>query len=1322
MADFNASPYWDDFEATNGALEKNYMRILFRPGFAVQARELTQIQSIVQNQIKQFGDHIFKDGSPVIGGHLTLDTSINYVKLEQQFGGQDIDLDEVFGLVVYNTGTPKVRAKVIQTYSTTTDRTLLVKYLRGSGFTSGQTIIRSGINYANVATGANTTGTGSVVSINQGVFYVDGFFVTVPPQTIVLEPYSTTPTYRVGLEIDEEVVTESVDNALLDPAQEAFNYQAPGAHRYQYGLVLAKRTLESVDDSRFFELLRVENGVITRQVSYPIYSELEKTLARRTYDESGDYVVKPFRINISANTPIGQSEDLNTFIINVEPGKGYIKGFEFETIGTKKISADRARTYQSNRDYNLSLYYGNSVELANVFGSVTNGIVFSDNLDEIDIHCVSNNQVDLSGLSPKYFSTRIGTAKLRNLDRTSSANVYTAYLTDINFNPIISLTGANSPDTRSLNLGSNFSSTTNAYSGGTISMIDQISGETASIVSYNGTTKVATLDRDLSQTVVNNQRFSLSMPVGSAESIMIANTTSLTGANLQANISATGKDLTGNTILSDTSFNKMIFPLPNYYIRYDSDGSVDVYQRKIFKNRSFTDSSNGSLTLTLTGSETYDFGTDGEILSSADRIENIIVVPTTGTTPGQIVDLTGAGRNVKKTSPQSITIHTASASGTSFTGDVYVTTKITNANGVTRRTKTLVEANNALTASDLLSGASDVLGYTNVKITASNGIVWYTTSNVIAKTPGEKQSLFTADVVKIKKVYDSANISHAPNTTNMIDITDRYTFDSGQTDNYYDHAAIILKPGSSPPAGQTAVLFDYYTHTGTGYLSGFSYGSTIYNNEQIPIYQSISGKTYNLRDCIDLRPYRVSGVDVAPYRTAALDARVNVSSGGFLVRSNTALTSNVLAPPIIPGSVIKIGGDYRTVNSVINLTAVTVTSGFTTSATNTSIDLVYQNYDFSGSIIQRPSDPMELNYDYYLPRVDKLVITKDKEFKLLTGIPSLTPRAPNDSENAMTIYTLHIPPYTASLGSIDLRFVDNRRYTMKDISVLDRRITEIENYIDIKESEQEIIQNPPTSPTAPTVNKPIYGILVDEFEDLSKADQTRDFAASIENGKLTSYKNVVPFTLKPVSDTAAGVRDKFITVPYGELSFAEQKWATNGSQESVQTTMIAKFEGFVTLTPESDYFYSQEHQPNITDSFGRYFELQQQIPVSDPALTDSFIESIGAGNYIDTNYLNNVIVAQDYPVAVAPVIAVPYFTLPANDSNPIVTQPININIVGVAPETMLNTSWAGVPPTPEPAAYPTEIYSGSWFRDSALTTIEGADYGFYDVRSGSSVP
>ena len=49
--DFNTKPYFDDFDDS-----KNYHKILFKPSFAVQARELTQIQTISQNQIKKLAD------------------------------------------------------------------------------------------------------------------------------------------------------------------------------------------------------------------------------------------------------------------------------------------------------------------------------------------------------------------------------------------------------------------------------------------------------------------------------------------------------------------------------------------------------------------------------------------------------------------------------------------------------------------------------------------------------------------------------------------------------------------------------------------------------------------------------------------------------------------------------------------------------------------------------------------------------------------------------------------------------------------------------------------------------------------------------------------------------------------------------------------------------------------------------------------------------------------------------------------------------------------------------------------------------------------
>jgi hypothetical protein len=708
----------------------------------------------------------------------------------------------------------------------------------------------------------------------------------------------------------------------------------------------------------------------------------------------------------------------------------------------------------------------------------------------------------------------------------------------------------------------------------------------------------------------------------------------------------------------------MIFELPNYYIKDDSDKNVDLYRRYI--NRGVSFATNGAATITLTG-ETIDFGTNGALVSAADIKENIIVVAATGANVGKILDMTASPRSVLRTSCTSITLYTDSGSGASFTGDVYLTTKITNANTGFRRQKTLVSSNAALTTGDILSSATAVSGCTEVKITASNGIVWFTTSNAVVTVPGEKQLLFVSDVIEINKVYDSSNISHAPNTINMVDITDRYTFDSGQTENYYNHASITLKPGSQPPRGQTAVLFNYFTHSGTGYLSGNSYGGTLYSTEQIPLYRSSSGKLYNLRDCIDLRPIRASGTSATPYAYANANARVNVSSGGYTVTANTTLTSNILAPPITTGTIIRVGSDIRTVNGVSNtLTSVTVSKPFTASVTNGTIEIVTQNMSFSGGILQRPTDPMQLDYEYYLPRIDKVVATKDKEFKVITGIPSLSPQEPSVNDDSMPIYTMYIPAYTASLRSIELNYIDNRRYTMKDISILDTRINDIENYIALKDSENQIISNPPTSPTTPLISKPIYGTIVDEFNDLTIVDQTTDFAASIENGLLSCYKHITPFTLKPSNSN--NVRDKFITLGYTETPIAAQKLATADGNQVVQSAMIAKYDGFVTLTPESDYFYSLEHQPLITDSIGKNYEVVQDIGYDDPALTSAYLTGIGAAGYRD-DYAYQMAIASYFQPAytITYRVVVPSYSVSPTSNEPTNTMQISVNQAGVMP-------------------------------------------------------
>ena len=57
---FNVDPYYDDFDSG-----KNFHRILFKPGYAVQARELTQSQTILQNQITNFADAIFAQNTHI---------------------------------------------------------------------------------------------------------------------------------------------------------------------------------------------------------------------------------------------------------------------------------------------------------------------------------------------------------------------------------------------------------------------------------------------------------------------------------------------------------------------------------------------------------------------------------------------------------------------------------------------------------------------------------------------------------------------------------------------------------------------------------------------------------------------------------------------------------------------------------------------------------------------------------------------------------------------------------------------------------------------------------------------------------------------------------------------------------------------------------------------------------------------------------------------------------------------------------------------------------------------------------------------------------
>ena len=202
--------------------------------------------------------------------------------------------------------------------STTSDQpTLMFHYLNNNEFDDGETITVEGTTVqANTVSTTGASGlsgavtNGSVVSINTGVFYVGGYFVFKDAETLILEKYSDTPSYRVGLQVTESIITSDTDTSLLDPAQGATTMLLKVQTDIRLNWILVKRHLpltdpvENAADENFFQLLKVLNGVKQEETKYPVYSELEKTLARRTFDESGDYTVTPFNLQLATHQGI----------------------------------------------------------------------------------------------------------------------------------------------------------------------------------------------------------------------------------------------------------------------------------------------------------------------------------------------------------------------------------------------------------------------------------------------------------------------------------------------------------------------------------------------------------------------------------------------------------------------------------------------------------------------------------------------------------------------------------------------------------------------------------------------------------------------------------------------------------------------------------------------------------------------------------------------------------------------------------------------------------------------------------------------------------
>jgi hypothetical protein len=407
----NVAPYFDDFNANN-----DYHKVLFKPGAPVQARELTTLQSILQNQINKFGQHFFKEGAKVIPGNTGYTQLYYCVQLQNTFLGVPVEayVSQLIGTKItgQTSGVSAVVDKVL--FSRDSERgnlTLYINYLNSSTqnnatqvFSDGEslvsnTTIASGLlGNSSIAAGQpfavtianNSTAIGSAFNITDGIYFIHGNFVNVKTETLILDQYNNRPNYRVGLFVNEQIINSDIDESLNDNSQGFNNYAAPGADRLKISVSLFKKSLNDYDDNNFIELATISDGVLRSQKTTTAYSVIADELARRTYNESGNYVITPFDVSVkeSLNNNKGNNGIFNVgqftyggstpsdslAIYQISPGKAFVRGYEVETISSTFLDVEKPRTVKTLENQSIEYNTGPTLSLNRVFGSPTIGI------------------------------------------------------------------------------------------------------------------------------------------------------------------------------------------------------------------------------------------------------------------------------------------------------------------------------------------------------------------------------------------------------------------------------------------------------------------------------------------------------------------------------------------------------------------------------------------------------------------------------------------------------------------------------------------------------------------------------------------------------------------------------------------------------------------------------------------------------------------------------------------------------------------------------------------------------------------------------------
>nr|BAR35436.1 VrlC protein [uncultured Mediterranean phage uvMED] len=1259
--DFNLSPYYDDFNES-----KKFHRILFRPAFAVQARELTQSQTQLQNQVERVSDHLFEKGAMVIPGEVGYDLNYSAIKLSAKSNSTLADYNgvEITG------ATSGVVAKVvgISIADGTDPDTLFVKYIKtgtdntSTQFTATETLDCM-INSVSATATVASVHTGAAAQVQEGVYYINGYHVQVSGQTIVLDKYTNTPSYRVGLTVTESFVTPNDDASINDNAQGTSNVNAPGAHRFKILLTLNKKSLTATDDANFVELLRLKNGIIQNQVRTTQYAVIEDTFARRTFDESGDYAVRDFDLDLREHLLSGNNRGIYTsasggleskIAAGLSPGKAYVRGYEIETIGTSFVDINKTREFNTENNFKTRFELGNYFEVNNVYGSPDVGFVSGDTeaFKSVNLYDTATAVRGTPNVGAGSGINTIGRAKSRGFEYstgTASNNIFTNgtltsavykhYLFDIE-----TFTHLNILQAQSFTTGETVTGSTS----GATATVQQMG--TAETVSINNITAANPGQAQIASThnLVDGQQITIA-GVGSSWAI-------------------------DSTVETGGTFTVREADSANWYL-YKADGTTSVNVTNA--------GSGGTAThgVVIVSNVQGEF-TPGETITGGTS-------SNTATIQADTIGFKGV-RNYGPTDVKQITMSGSPAYTADVkTKDVTLTGTVSNSSGTKVFTGNGTRFTDELKVGDKVSYRTDnglietkIVGYvisdTSFNITSNSGA--NVTKSSITRGRGEIKdankniSIFEMPNETVKTLKTTANsgitdtnFSIRRHFTATLSSNGDASITAGTNETFSslvekDFSVSVMSMGSGTAAEVGAGLsLSGNNHEGDPIfvLSGSPTGKTLtldfganYAGHKVKILATINrsvagSKTKTLNSATTLQVatqsiiesgtiglgkadvYQIDSIKMAAdFSTNAVSGdtditdRFNLDTGqrdNYYDIGRLNLKTGALTPTgrlLVTFSYFSHGsGDYFDVDSYGGIVAYENIPSYVSDTTGKEFKLrdsldfrprvddastidsgnVDRTFDGTGAsttdVVKFGTD-ITSDFEYYLPRIDKVFLDKEGNFKIVEGASALVPQVPKTLEGAMHLYTLELPSYVLTLDDIIIKKVDNRRYTMRDIGKLENRIENMEYYTQLSmlETQAQNLQIQDVNGFDRFKN----GIIVDNFSGHNIGDVGNvDYKSSIDmaQGELRPMFNEDAVKLIEADDdgTAILASDRTsgnyqktgdcLTLPFTESALITQPFASKSV--NVNPFDVFTWSGTIDLTPPSDEWKETERAPEL---------------------------------------------------------------------------------------------------------------------------------------------